>query len=78
VSDDLNRLRWRCQRGMLELDHILGGFLDAGYGQAPAEVRAAFEALLALEDAEILDLFLGTVPPATTHQASLLTRLRRP
>ncbi|NTV95886.1 MAG: succinate dehydrogenase assembly factor 2 [Thiobacillus sp.] len=76
MSAELNRLRWRCQRGMLELDHILGGFLDAGYAEAPSEVRDAFAALLAMEDADILDLILGAVPPATAAQASLMARLR--
>ncbi|CUT18081.1 MULTISPECIES: succinate dehydrogenase assembly factor 2 [Candidatus Ichthyocystis] len=28
IEDDLRRLRWRCRRGMLELDIVLSEFLD--------------------------------------------------
>ncbi|MGH8753044.1 MAG: succinate dehydrogenase assembly factor 2, partial [Burkholderiales bacterium] len=27
----MNRLRWNCRRGMLELDLVLTGFLDKHY-----------------------------------------------
>jgi antitoxin CptB len=78
VSDaELNRLRWRCQRGMLELDHILGGFLDGAYHDADAEVQATFADLLTLEDVEILDLIVGQAPPTTAARARLLVLLRR-
>jgi antitoxin CptB len=77
VSDDLNRLRWRCQRGMLELDHMLGGFLDSAYAGATPELRQAFEALLAMADADILDLVTGRVPPAGPDQAGLLDLMWR-
>ena len=69
---ELNRLRWRCQRGMLELDHILGGFLDGAYRDADAEARAAFADLLALEDVEILDLIVGQAAPDSAAQDRLL------
>ena len=28
---ELARLRWKCRRGMLELDLLLRDFLDSGY-----------------------------------------------
>ncbi|MDJ0806588.1 MAG: succinate dehydrogenase assembly factor 2, partial [Gammaproteobacteria bacterium] len=33
MNDDaeLNRLRWQCRRGMLELDLLLLGFLETRY-----------------------------------------------
>jgi len=78
LSAELNRLRWRCQRGMLELDHILRGFLERGYPGASAEVKSQFERLLALEDADILDLILGrTEPPAGLSAVLVLLRLDR-
>jgi antitoxin CptB len=77
VSAELNRLRWHCQRGMLELDHILARFLDTGYAAAPADIRAAFEALLAMEDAEMFDLIMDRVPPPSPDLAGLLVLLRR-
>ncbi len=29
--DRLQRIRWRCRRGLLELDIVLGRFVDAHY-----------------------------------------------
>jgi antitoxin CptB len=77
VSAELNRLRWQCQRGMLELDHILRGFLDSGYFAASPETQRAFESLLTLEDADILDLVTGRVAPASDQSAKLLGLLTR-
>ncbi len=47
------RLRWRCRRGLLELDLILGTFLEQQYPLLPADEQVAFERLLALPDATL-------------------------
>ena len=73
---ELNRLRWRCQRGMLELDHLLRGFLDRDYATAPPDLRAAFETVLEMEDADLLDWLTGRLPSASPMQARLLALLR--
>ena len=77
MSDALNRLRWRCQRGMLELDHILRGFLDTAYPDATPATQRAFEALLAMADADILDLIVGRTEARSAEMAGLLALLRR-
>jgi antitoxin CptB len=57
VEDDrarIGRLRWRCRRGMRELDVVLQRYLERCYpGAAPAEQRA-FERLLELQDPQLL------------------------
>lgn len=53
------RIRWRCRRGMLENDLLLGRFLDQGYDELDQEGRDAFERLLAYPDNLLLDLVLG-------------------
>ena len=73
----MNRLRWRCQRGMLELDHILGRFLDEHYAGAPADIRQAFAYLLDMEDADLLDLIVYHKRPAPPELAGMLALLRR-
>jgi antitoxin CptB len=78
VTDaEMNRLRWRCQRGMLELDHLLGRFLDTRYAEAPADIRRAFAALIELEDADLLDLIVDRERPAPPEFAGALDWLRR-
>lgn len=77
MSAELNRLRWRCQRGMLELDHILGRFLDRHHAAAPSAVRAAFDDLLAMEDPDIMDLLMDRRSTSCDGMAELLTLLRQ-
>ncbi len=61
---EFERLRWRCRRGLLELDLILGGFLDQGYRDLPAQDREAFDRLLSLPDWQLLAYLQGEKIPA--------------
>ena len=56
-------LRWRCRRGMKELDILLTRYLDERYGTAPAEEREAFRGLLDAQDPLIYAYCLGSEPP---------------
>ncbi len=56
---EVRRLRWRCRRGMRELDVLLAGYLDRCWPSAPADQRAAFRALLELPDPELAALCFG-------------------
>ena len=47
------RLRWRCRRGMLELDLVLGRFLQQNFANLTASQRTEFDALLDLPDQEL-------------------------
>ena len=42
----LNRLRWKCRRGMLELDLVLNQFLARDFTTLDADSKRAFETLL--------------------------------
>ncbi|MEI6458512.1 MAG: succinate dehydrogenase assembly factor 2 [Pseudomonadota bacterium] len=53
-----NRLKWRCRRGMRELDVLLGRYLSERWPSATPVEQAAFEAFLELPDPEIYDLCL--------------------
>ena len=58
-STDISRLKWRCRRGMRELDVLLMRYMDQVYPDADPGQREAFEALLNLQDPEILALLTG-------------------
>lgn len=47
------RLRWRCRRGMLELDLVLGRFLQHYCAKLTAQQLAEFDVLLDLPDQEL-------------------------
>jgi antitoxin CptB len=73
---ELNRLRWRCRRGMLENDLILTRFLDLrGEGITDQEV-VALDRLLELSDNELWDLLAGRQEPVDAAVKSLLDALR--
>jgi antitoxin CptB len=76
-ATELNRLRWRCRRGMLENDLILERFLAAhGEALSVGEV-AALDRLLDLGDNELWDLLSGRTEPADAAVAPMVLSLRR-
>src|SRR5260370_18621539 len=73
---ELNRLRWRCRRGMLENDLILARFLDArGEAITDGEI-AALDRLLELSDNELWDLLSGRQESEDAAVHPLLEALR--
>ena len=61
---DAARLRWRCRRGLLELDILLQVFLEQGYEKLESGDRALFQQLLETPDTELLSWLNGlSLPP---------------
>ncbi len=56
---EFERARWRCRRGMLELDIVLQRFLDNDYRQLDTQQLEQFERLLDLPDNDLWDLVTG-------------------
>jgi antitoxin CptB len=57
------RMRWRCRRGLLELDIVLGRFVDLHYDGLDQAQRAAFDVLLEVPDTLLWDIITGKEPP---------------
>lgn len=53
------RLLWRCRRGLLELDIMLGKFVAQQYETLSDAHIQALDSLLAMPDNQFLDLLLG-------------------
>jgi succinate dehydrogenase flavin-adding protein (antitoxin of CptAB toxin-antitoxin module) len=66
---DLDRIRWRCRRGLLELDLVLQAFLERGYDRLGPEERAVFVELLEQPDNDLLDLAMGRTEPAPRYRS---------
>jgi antitoxin CptB len=60
---DYNRLCWHSRRGMLELDLVLGPFVEQCYPQLPAADQQRYRQLLECEDQDLFSWFLGRVVP---------------
>ena len=72
----LNRIRWRCRRGMLENDLVLTRFLDARGPMLGEDEIAMLDRLLAMPDNELWDLIAGREPPPDPAVAPLVAQLR--
>lgn len=57
------RVRWRCRRGLLELDIVLGRFVEQHYAGLGIEQQAAFDTLLDMPDTELWDMIAGKTAP---------------
>jgi antitoxin CptB len=60
---DLGKLRWRCRRGMKELDFLLLRYLRNHFAVCASDERSAFAEFLELPDPDIARyLIAGDVP----------------
>ena len=72
---ELRRLRWRCRRGMRELDQLMLRYLDARWPSASDEERAVFLQLLDTEGAVEFDAhYVEGNRRAVLHERSLFLR----
>lgn len=69
------RMRWASRRGMLELDLVLGPFVEAGYAQLDEAGRAAYEQLMRCEDQQLYAWFLRREQPADPALGALVARI---
>jgi antitoxin CptB len=60
---EVRRLRWQCRRGLLELDLLLGGFLERHYPALAPHDQEAFRRLLREPDPRLLAWFQGQERP---------------
>jgi len=74
--NDLERVRWRCRRGLLELDIVLGRFIEAHYAQLDEAGRQAFDVLLEMPDNPLWDMIAGRAEAASGEQQVLLEKIR--
>jgi len=70
-------LRWRCRRGMLELDILFNGFLDSQYTQLSSEQKDTFDQLLDYPDQLLFDLLLGHMQSSDNNVSSLVQTIRQ-
>ena len=61
---NIAKLRWRCRRGMRELDEAMRAYLDNHYEGASTEERQLFEELQEMQDPELFQLVSGKAKEA--------------
>ena len=73
---ELRRLRWRCRRGMRELDQLLERWLEREWRTSPTAEREVFLRLLDSEDDRLWKWFLGHETPDDAGLDALVQRIR--
>ena len=73
---ELERVRWRIRRGLLELDIVLGRFVEAHYQELDEDGKRAFEVLLDMPDTVLWDMITGRTEAAQGEQQALLDKIR--
>jgi antitoxin CptB len=73
---ELNRLRWQCRRGLLEVDLVLERFMDKHRDELEGERLTAFKALLDYTDNDLWDLISARAECRDARLAEVLGWLR--
>ena len=76
TTADLARMRWRCRRGMHELDGVLESFAERALATLDVDDFALFERILDLPDPELVAYLLRRSAPADPDIARLFERIR--
>ncbi len=73
---EMNQLRWRCRRGMKELDRAMLAYLELCYESAPESEQAVFKDILAMQDPDLYLLVTQKTEPETEELAYVFQRIR--
>lgn len=76
ILNDISRLRWSCRRGMLELDVLLGNFLNEAYSNLERDDQKRFILLINCTDPELFTWLMGKEVPADADLARIVEIIR--
>lgn len=71
-----SRLRWACRRGMLELDVLLGNFLEEIYTSLEEEEQLCFVQLLSENDQDLFLWLTGKEIPSQSDFVNMVEKIR--
>jgi len=71
-----DRLKWKCRRGLLELDLVLERFCERHAPALAAADLAALEELLDYADNDLWDVITGRSERIEPHLSAVVSRLR--
>ena len=76
MDEQIGKLRWRCRRGMKELDLLTLGYLEQHYPDAAAEEQQAFADLLELQDPLLMSYLVGRDTPTDSVTSRVVSVMR--
>jgi antitoxin CptB len=76
VDRTRERIRWRCRRGLLELDLMLNAFIAKHLDGLDDAALDVFGHLLTRADPELFDLVMGREETTNPREREMLARIR--
>ena len=73
---EYSELKWRCRRGMLELDILLNSYLDKNYSTMSQQQGELFGEVLDYPDQVLFDLLLGNMQSSDAAVNRLITEIQ--
>lgn len=73
--ETMRRLRWRCRRGLLELDLVFQRFLDQRYATLEPDDKTRFHRLLELQDNTLLAYLNGDEVPTDPDIKKIMRKI---
>ena len=74
---EYSELKWRCRRGMLELDILLNSYLDKNYNTMSKQQGDIFSEVLDYPDQVLFDLLLGNMQSSDARVNKLVSEIQR-
>ncbi len=74
---EYSELKWRCRRGMLELDILLNSYLDKNYNTMSQQQGDIFSEVLDYPDQVLFDLLLGNMQSSDARVSRLVSEIQR-
>jgi antitoxin CptB len=76
VDRTRERIRWRCRRGLLELDLLLNAFIAKHLDRLDDAALDVFGHLLTRADPELFDLVMGRLETTNAREREILALIR--
>ena len=77
MINNIGKLQWACRRGMLELDVLLGNFLNDAYPHLSFAEKTQFMTLLNYSDPELFAWIMGKESPTDSGIAKITAAIRQ-
>lgn len=74
-DEEINRMRWACRRGMLELDLVLEPFVVARYAALNERDRLRFQQLMGCEDQDLFAWFMRRESPEDEELRAIVSKV---
>lgn len=71
-----SQLKWRCRRGVRELDVLLTHYLAEQYDELPTDEQQAFQRLLEVQDPVIMDWIFNKYPADDKQLQGVICQLQ--